>query len=163
MNNMKTGADGLAVLHYFEKCRLNAYPDPGTGGDPWTIGWGDTGPDVVCGLCIDQTEADARLERRLATEFEPAVNAAVKVGLSSRQFDALVCLTYNIGVHAFPSSTLLWRLNLGQYTGAAAQFEVWNRSGGIVMLGLRRRRAAEAAMFGGAGARQAIAIGAAVK
>lgn len=160
---MKTSPEGIAVMHYFEQCRLEAYPDPGSAdGHPWTIGWGDTGPDVVEGLVITQEEADARFEARLAREFEPAV-CKFAVTPEQDQFDAMVCLAYNIGVGNFKSSTLLRKFNAGDTPGADAQFAAWNRNDGKVMLGLRRRRAAEQALFRGASGADAIAIGAAVK
>jgi len=156
---MKTSADGIALLHYFESCRLEAYPDPATGGAPWTIGWGDTGPDVVPGLKITQEEADARFERRLAQEFEPGVRAAVKVSITQRQFDALVCFAYNVGLANLRSSTLLRMVNRGDFAGARAQFMRWTRANGKVTRGLIRRRAAEAALFAGHPAQVAIQIG----
>ena len=176
---MKTSADGISVMHAFEGCRLRAYPDPATGGKPWTIGWGDTGPDVVPGLVITQQQADDRFTRRLVTEFEPIVNAAVKVPLTQRQFDALVSIVYNTGPGAADKagrtgrdgivtlrngqpSTLLRLLNQGERAAAADAFLSWNRAGGAVMLGLRRRRAAERALFLGNPAAQAIVIGRAV-
>lgn len=185
---MNTGPDGVEVMHYFEKCKLLAYPDPGSAlfaalqsdgidpynvpvvparfihlsGAPWTIGFGDTGPDVVPGLRITQAEADGRFAKRLTREFEPGVTGMVKVVVGQRQFDALVCLAYNIGVDALRRSTLMSCLNRGQFSTASNQFLVWNKSKGKVMLGLRRRRAAEQAMFDGKTGRQAIAIGAAI-
>lgn len=185
---MKTGPDGTAVMHYFERCRFRAYPDPGSplfaalvhagidpysltavppsfahlSGGPWTIGWGDTGPGVVPGLLITQEEADERFARRLSGEFEPGVLDCVQQEMAQRQFDALVCLAYNIGLPNFRSSTLLRRFNLGDTTAASAQFLVWNKSKGKVMLGLKRRRAAERALFDGKSGAEAIAIGAAV-
>jgi len=176
---LKTSPDGLAVMHYFESCRLKAYPDPATGGAPWTIGWGDTGPDVVRGLVITQQEADQRLTTRLTYEFEPMVRAAVTVDLNQRQFDALVSIVYNTGpglasrpgrpgrdgvirlASGLPS-TLLRRVNAGEFQAAADAFLAWNRGNGQVMLGLRRRRAAERALFLGATGARAIEIGKAV-
>ncbi len=159
---MKTSSNGVAVMHYFEQCRLKAYPDPGTGAAPWTIGWGDTGPDVVPGLTITQDEADSRFAKRLTREFEPGVLDAVQQNVTQAQYDGMVCLAYNIGMGNFRSSTLLRKFNLGDVAGADAQFLVWNKAGGKVMLGLRRRRAAEQALFRGMSGDQAIAIWAAV-
>lgn len=159
---MKTSTNGVQVLHYFESCRLKAYPDPATGGKPFTIGWGDTGPDVAPGLVITQDEADARFTRRLSDEFGPGVMSALQVVPTQGQFDAMVCLSYNIGLGNFRSSTLLRKFNAGDVPGADAQFLVWNRANGKVMLGLRRRRAAEQALFRGLSGDQAIAVGAAV-
>ena len=160
---MKTSSNGVAVMHYFEQCRLKAYPDPGSkDGTPWTIGWGDTGPDVVPGLHITQDEADIRFAKRLAREFEPGVSALIN-GATQGQFDALVCLAYNIGLPNFKSSTLLRKFNAGDIPGADAQFPRWNKNDGKPMLGLTRRRAAEQALFRGLSGDQAIAVGAAVK
>lgn len=160
---MKTSQNGIDVMHYFESCRLKAYPDPATGGAPWTVGYGDTGPDVVPGLVITQDEADTRFAKRLTREFEPGVSGGLQRTATQGQFDAMVCLAYNIGVHAFSGSTLLRKFNAGDVLGAQAQFSVWNRAGGRPMLGLSRRRAAEAALFSGATGQAAIAIGASLK
>ena len=160
---MKTSSSGIQVLHHFEGCKLKAYPDPGTGCEPYTVGWGDTGPDVVPGLVITQDEADARFVKRLSTEFEPGVLALIGQPLSQGQFDGLVCIAYNIGLTALKNSTLRRKFNDGDYPGADAQFLAWNRAGGKIMLGLRRRRAAEQALFRGLTGDQAIAIGAAVQ
>ncbi|WBM39705.1 lysozyme [Alcaligenes faecalis] len=152
--------DGLAILQYFESCRLEAYWD--ADGKVWTIGWGDTGPDVVKGLRITQAEADDRLKRRLAREFVPGVLASLARPVSQAQLDAMVDLAYNIGVGAFQGSTLVRLFNAGDQAGAAEQFPRWNKSGGKVLLGLRRRRAADSARFLGASGAEAIKIGAAV-
>ena len=55
---MRTSDRGLALIKSFEGCELTAYPDPGSGGDPWTIGYGHSWPVVVPGLTIDQNQAD---------------------------------------------------------------------------------------------------------
>lgn len=153
---MKTGPAGIALMHHYEQCRLTAYPDPGTGGAPWTIGWGDTGPDVVEGLTITQAEADARFARRLAEEFEPGVLAAIRGYADPMEFDAMVCLAYNIGVGSFGASTVLRKHNAGDKPGAADAFRMWNKSGGRVMKGLQRRREAERAVYIGREASDAI-------
>jgi len=168
---MKTSSNGVQVMHYFERCKLKAYPDPGSAdGHPWTVGWGDTGPDVKPGTCISQEEADSRFARRLSREFEPGVMSLSKVPLTQGQFDALVCFAYNVGLdidadtkaEGLGDSTLLRMVNAGDFAGAAGQFQAWNKNDGKVMLGLRRRRAAERALFQGMNGDQAIAIGAAV-
>lgn len=152
--------DGLAILQYFESCRLEAYWD--ADGKVWTIGWGDTGPDVVKGLRITQAEADERLQRRLTREFVPGVLAALTRPATQAQLDAMVDLTYNIGVSAFQGSTLVRLFNAGDQAGAAEQFPRWNKSGGKVLLGLRRRRAADRVRFLGESGATAIKIGAAI-
>ena len=80
-------------------------------------------------------------------KFESAVNSGVTVPINQNQFDLLVSLAYNIGIGAFKESTLLKKFNLGDYKGAAAQFNVWNKGGGKVMQGLMNRRAVERKLF----------------
>jgi lysozyme len=147
---MKTSATGLRLLETFEGLRLDAYPDPGTGGEPWTIGVGTTrypgGRAVREGDRI--TEAQAREFLALDVEHvEQAVERMVTVPLTQPQFDALVSLGYNIGIGALGRSTLIRRLNESDADGAAAQFDVWINAGGKPMEGLRRRRRAERALF----------------
>lgn len=176
-DDLHLGPDGTTLCHHYEQLRLQAYADPGSprakairagrppaeyqklSGAPWTIGWGDTGPDVVEGLVITETQADERFARRMALEFEPAVRKAVKVPVNQRQFDALVSIFYNAGVSAMTASTLVRLLNMGDFAGAAGQFPRWNQSGGVRMKGLDRRREAERLVFLGGDARSAIAAG----
>lgn len=171
MNDYHLGPDGTTICHYFEQLRLLAYPDPGSpmakaaragrplhglSGAPWTIGWGDTGPDVVPGLQITKEEADRRFADRMANEFEPGVRAALHVEVTQKQFDAMVSLAYNTGVQAFSDSTLCRLVNEGDITGATGQFKRWNKSGGVIMKGLNRRRYAEAWVFAGGSAGEGI-------
>lgn len=159
---MKTSQHGIALLHYFESCELTAYPDPGTGGAPWTIGWGHTGPEVKKGLTWTQEKADTVFEHDLA-KFERGVADRVKVAITQGQFDALVSFSYNVGLAALSNSTLLRLLNTGDTRGARDQFARWNKAGGRVLKGLTRRRAAEAARFEGKTSAEAIAAARLIK
>lgn len=147
---MKTSAAGRKAIAGHEGVRLKAYPDPATGGEPWTIGVGHTSaagpPKVTKGMTITEAECDEILSRDLAT-FEKAVEKAVTVPLDQNQFDALVSFTFNVGAGNFQKSTLLRKLNAGDYIGAADQFSVWNKAAGKVMKGLTTRRAEERALF----------------
>lgn len=155
---MRTSGHGIAVMHYFESCKLQAYPDPATGGEPWTIGWGHTGKDVVRGLKWTQAQADAAFIADLG-KFERGVEKLVKVGINQGQFDALVSFAYNVGLANLESSTLLRLVNACQFDAAAVQFARWNKANGKVMKGLTRRRAAEACLFQGMGGADAISKG----
>jgi len=146
---------GLTVLKHYEGCKLTAYRDSV---GVLTIGWGDT-QKVTEGMTITQEEADDRLERRLGRDFEPGVKAAIQAHMKQEQFDAMVCLAYNIGVGAFAKSTLAKRFNAGDVQGAADEFLRWDKAGGKSLKGLRKRRAAERALFLGANAAYAIAAG----
>lgn len=74
MNVPKVGPRGIALMHHFESCQLNAYQCPA---GIWTIGWGDTGPHVTRGLVWTQKQADDAFAKRLSNEFIPGVQQAV--------------------------------------------------------------------------------------
>jgi lysozyme len=145
MNQRKT--KNKELLKESEGRKLKAYLCPV---GVWTIGYGDTGPDVVKGLVITKEEAEERFEKRLV-EFEGYVNKWVKVVINQNQFDALVSLVYNVGPANFKASTLLRLLNLTHYEGAADQFLRWNKgrvNGKLVVLnGLTIRREKERKLF----------------
>lgn len=138
----------IDLMHSFEQCKLEAYPDPGSAdGTPWTIGWGSTGPDVRKGLTWTQAQCDARFAADLAV-FSAGVDKAIgDAPTTQSQFDAMVCLAYNIGLKAFRGSTVLRKHRAGDYLGAARAFLMWNKNDGKVMRGLTRRRLAESDLY----------------
>ena len=149
------GPEGITLIKSFEGCAkkradgmIEAYPDPGTGGEPWTIGWGAThmqGRKVKRGDLITQDEADGLLAQHLASyaaEVEKALDGAPT---SQEQFDALVSFHYNTG--AIGRATLTKKHRAGDFKGTALEFGKWVRAGGRVMRGLERRRATEAALY----------------
>ena len=143
---MEYSKEGLKLTERFEGCRLEAYPDPGTGGDPWTIGYGHTGPDVFPTLVITQEYA----EKLLLEDVQKAVanvNAHLKIEVTQEEFDALVDFAFNCGCRNLDNSTLLKKVNEGDHEGAADEFLKWDKAGGHVMAGLLKRRQAEAALF----------------
>lgn len=153
---MKASIHARRIKEYFEGREYKAYPDPGSkDGKPWTIGVGHTGPEVVEGLVWNDTQIDQAFENDSA-KYEAAVGNLVTATLNQFQLDALVCLVFNIGIQAFKESTLLRKLNAGDYSGAAAEFLRWCRNDGQKMLGLYRRRMAEKLLFGGESAEFAI-------
>lgn len=146
------------LLHSFESCKLTSYPDPGSrDGKPWTIGWGSTGPDIGPGLTWTQAQADARFARDLAT-FEDGVTRLIgSAPTSQHQFDALVCIAYNIGLdedadtiaEGLGDSTLLRKHKASDYEGASRAFLSWRFNDGREMKGLLHRRKAEKALYRG--------------
>ena len=134
---------GVRLVQEFEGCRLDAYRCPA--GIP-TIGYGATGPDIRMGMVWTQEQADARLVEDLA-RFADGVERLVEVDLSDNQFAAIVSFAFNVGLGALRDSTLLRKLNAGDYLGAADQLPRWNKGGGRVLPGLTRRRAAERDLF----------------
>ncbi|WP_186260352.1 lysozyme [Burkholderia gladioli] len=132
-------------------------------GAPWTCGWGSTGPDVREGTVWTQATADARHDANL-TAAAALVDRAVTVVLAPHEKAAMVSIMNNVGPGRARSagdpgrdgivvlasgapSTLLRMLNAGARPAAADQFLVWNRAGGVVSDGLKRRRAAERSLF----------------
>ncbi len=142
-----TSSEGLNLIKGFEGKRLTSYDD---GVGIWTIGYGTikypNGVRVKKGDTCTERQAETYLKNDL-NRFEVAINKLVKVPLSQNQFDALASFTYNLGETNLANSTLLKKLNKGDYQGAADQFLVWNKAGGKVMKGLVRRREAERALF----------------
>lgn len=124
---------------------VEAYPDPGTGGAPWTIGWGATGPGIDQGTVWTQDACAARLEADLQRYAAEVADALGDCPASALQFDALVSFHYNTG--AIARATLTRKHKAGDFEGAAREFDRWCYAGGRVMRGLARRRAAEAALY----------------
>lgn len=143
MINLNLSKNGADLIKYFEGYRLNAYPDPGTGGAPWTIGYGHTGPEVVKGLKITKAQADAYFEKDVA-RFVAAVNKAVKVEISQGLFDSLVSFCYNVGVANFNKFTLLKLVNQRKDSNTISnQFRRYVYAAGRKLPGLVKRREAE--------------------
>lgn len=146
------GPDGVALIKRFEGCarlrpdgRYAAYPDPGTGGAPWTIGWGATGPGIGPHTVWSRSQCDARLVDDLA-RYAAEVQAALQGAPTTRpQFDALVSFHYNTG--AIRRATLTRRHREGNYAAAEREFRRWVRAGGKVLAGLVHRRTAEARLY----------------
>jgi len=152
---MTPGPACIALVQQFEGCAKKqpdgsfaAYPDPGTGGDPWTIGWGTTGADIKPGLTWTLQQCNDRFATDLGN-FAGKVSAVLgNAPTSQNQFDAMVSFAYNVGIGNLSSSTLLKKHKAGDFAGAQAQFAAWNKAAGKVLPGLTKRRAAEAALYG---------------
>ena len=149
----RIGAAGIALIKQFEGLarlrpdgRVEAYPDPGTGGDPWTIGWGATGKGIGPGTVWTRAQCDQRLESDLVRYAMDVDRALGDAFTTQTQFDAMVSFHYNTG--AIGRATLTRKHGNGDHAGAQAEFARWNRAGGRVMNGLMRRRAAEAELYG---------------
>ncbi len=155
MATLTLGTAGAALIKQFEGCgeprddgRFDAYPDPATGAAPWTIGWGSTGPDIARGTIWTQAQCDQRFMRDVGAFAAKLAALLAGAPTSQNQFDAMVCLAYNIGLANLAGSTLLARHKAKDYAAAQAQFARWNKAGGHSMDGLTHRRAAEAALYG---------------
>ena len=140
---MKTSEAGINLIKKFEGLKHSAYKCPA---GVWTVGYGSTGPHVKPGMLITSKEAEALLVKDLE-RFEDAVNYNATWPLTQNQFDACVCLAFNIGVRRFSGSTLVKYINQGNMLEAANQFLPWVLVDGKENAGLKRRRKAERELF----------------
>ena len=142
---MKTNQAGIDLIKEAEGCRLEAYSD----GKCYAIGYGTTridGSPVEDGMTITAEEAEEYLKQDLATA-EQDVARLVKVNLTSNQHAALVSFAHNLGGTNLHNSTLLKKLNSGDYAGAADEFDKWVYSNHKVLAGLVSRREKEKSLF----------------
>ena len=141
-NDMKTSEVGVELIKEFEGCKQVAYQDSV---GVWTIGYGHT-KDVYEGQLAIKKTIERWLQEDLE-EFESYVSKLVKVELNQNQFDALVAWTFNLGPTNLNESTMLRKLNYGDYESVPDEMRRWNKAGGEVLNGLVRRRDAEANLF----------------
>ncbi|EBS6311395.1 lysozyme [Salmonella enterica subsp. enterica serovar Millesi] len=139
---MKVSDNGRAFIRAREGVKLAAYQD---GGGVWTIGYGHT-RGVKQGQVINHEQADEFLDSDLR-QVESCISERVTVALNQNQFDALVSFVFNVGRQAFSDSTLLKKLNEGNYRAAADQFTRWVYDNDKFVQGLYNRRVAERDLF----------------
>lgn len=141
MQMSQAGID--AMLKQFEGCKLTAYKCPA---GIWTIGYGHTSsagaPIVEPGMTITQAQAEIILKADLV-RYEQPVAALLKQPVAQNQFDVLVDFAYNAGIGALKSSTLLKKVNAGDFDAVPGELMKWTKGGGKVLPGLVRRRQAE--------------------
>jgi GH24 family phage-related lysozyme (muramidase) len=159
VNNKARGGNAIVpeamdLLKTFESFKPTSYYDldnkkkRGT----LTVGYGFTKndiPELREGYSMDKATAERLLPDLVKTKYGSTVREKVKVPLTDQQYSALSSFAYNVGPTNFSSSTLVKKLNAGDYEGAASEFKKWNKAGGKELEGLSRRRAAEAALFKG--------------
>ncbi|WP_019505354.1 lysozyme [Pleurocapsa sp. PCC 7319] len=149
-SNLQVLPATLNLVKQFEGFRSYSYFD--TSGLP-VIGYGQTrinGRTVTMGQYISQAQADVALEQELY-HIQSIVLSHVKVDVNPHQLGALTSLVFNAGTGILTNSTLIRKLNAGDYAGAANEFPRWNKAhqGGrlVVFPGLTRRRLEEKKLF----------------
>ena len=139
---MTTSQNGIDFIKVFEGCRLKAYKCPA---GVWTIGYGTT-KGVKPNMVITQAQAETFLKRDIKP-VESVLNG-MGINYTQGQFDALVAWIYNLGIGAFKSSTMFkYIVARRKDVEITDQMVRWVNSGGKPLLGLKRRRVAEANMF----------------
>lgn len=142
---MKLSKEGADLIQHFEGLRLEAYK---CAADVWTIGWGHTktvkpGDKITRARAVELFNQDIKV-------FEDGVNRLVTVNISQSLFDALVSLSFNIGLANFSKSTLLKVVNRrAPWSEVAPQIRRWVFGGGRRLNGLVRRREAEVLLAAG--------------
>ena len=150
-------SDALKLIQQFEGCHLNAYPDPLSGGEPWTIGWGTTrysdGRKVKKGDKLNRVEADMLLRQevdRIAAKLRETVPHWRE--MADHQQCALVSFAYNLGGGFYGSSgfeTITRKLADRAWDDIPAAMLLYRNPGTNVEAGLRRRRDAEGKLWQG--------------
>jgi lysozyme len=151
--DLKLSDAGVNLVQHYESClqphgkgKYKSYKDPV---GVLTIGWGHTNhhpPKITADTVWTREECDDVFRRDMEI-FEKTVRRMVKVELNQEQFDALVSFTFNLGEGNLGKSTLLKKLNAGDYAGAGQEFHKWNKAGGKELRGLTRRRKSESNVF----------------
>ena len=140
-----TGNGGIALIKQYEGLRLTTYKDAV---GITTIGYGHVENPIPPGGTRTITAEDAeQILREDLQRFEHDVNNMLTVEVTQNQFDALVSFAFNLGPANLKSSTLLRKVNSGDFNGAAEEFPKWNHAGGQVLAGLTARRNAEKTLF----------------
>jgi lysozyme len=151
INQLTTSEAGLNIIKEFEGFESNAYVDPGTGGEPITIGYGTTryadGRKVRMGDTITEGQASAELKHHVEKIAERDIKRFIDVPLTQFEFDALVSWVYNVGGGNLQASTLRRVVNNGDYLQGGEELLRWNKANGEVMAGLTRRRISERSLY----------------
>lgn len=147
-NPTVTSPDGIAFIKRREGFSATAYPDgkASDGRQLYSIGYGHqiiSGDGLTQYSVITEKQASDIFLRDLASR-EKLIRDYVRVPITQPMFDALASIAYNIGNAAFINSTLLKKLNAGDYGGALNEFMVWTKSGTQNV----ERRQQEAVIFG---------------
>ncbi|WP_155523757.1 peptidoglycan-binding protein [Nodosilinea nodulosa] len=146
---------GLDLIKTFEGLRLEAYPDPKTGAEPITIGWGatrdKTGQPFKLGDRITREEADDLLLEQIRNRYlPPQQRIPVWSSLNDRQQGAILSFAYNLGANFYEASgfeTLSRVLRNQEWQNLEAALIMYRNPGTNVEEGLLRRRLSEASLF----------------
>jgi lysozyme len=126
----------IAATSRWEGTRYVPYRDVG---DVWTVCEGYAGKDVVPGKTYTPAECKALLTTQLKSKGEEVLQCTT-VPLNENQYDAFTLFAYNVGSEAFCKSSLLKKLNAGDYVGACNGLLAWDNVDGKPVAGLLARR-----------------------
>jgi lysozyme len=130
---------------------IQAYPDPVTGAEPITIGYGTTSAVLPVKLTLDTMITKEKAEEYLLDTINeiiiPKLREYVVVDLTQNMIDALISLIYNIGIVNFSKSTLRKDINSENWCKCGEDILLWNRASGKVVASLNTRRKLEKTLF----------------
>ncbi len=133
---------GIELIKQFEGLKLHAYPDPGTGGAPWTIGYGQTGPDIVEGTVWTAERAETELRTKAGLLGFQIERDIPSIPLTDNQLSAMISFAYNLGI-----GTLMHVIHLEGLKAFPAVMLNYVHAGERIMPGLVLRRQAERNLF----------------
>lgn len=134
---------GVSLIQKHEGIRYTSYPDPGTGGAPWTICFGHT-TGVIPGQVATHEQCQKWLRQDLLVA-ESCVQRNVKVPLTQTEYDSYTSFVFNAGCKNFATSTMLVLINKQKYREACNQFPRWKYANKRELRGLVKRRYEEQA------------------
>lgn len=147
---MVNWTEAYKLWREFEGLRLDAYPDPATGNEPWTIGYGHTGglsaPLVRKGMKITKAQAETFMKNDLEAAYK-ALEKLIKVDLNPNQWAALISFYGNLKTKTFLKSSVLTYINENRLDEVPGRMALYRLGDGKVMPGLVRRRAAEGVLW----------------
>jgi lysozyme len=141
---MQASQNAVELIKEFEGCRLKAYRDQR---GVWTCGYGQTGPSIKPYTHWTEAQAEAALKDALVTRSKQLSTLLEGCETNQNQFDAMLSLSYNIGMGAFHTSEVYRDHKAGEFTKAAAAFMNWDNLNHHENAGLHRRRLAEKALY----------------
>lgn len=136
---------GIQHIKDSEGLRTTAYPDPATGGAPWTICYGHTGPEVYRGLTVSKEQCELWL-RQDTDKHERFVKGMVTKPVRQGEFNAMVSFSLNAGPTNLRNSTLLRKFNAGDRIGSCNEYPRWKYANKMILEGLVTRRFKEQRM-----------------
>lgn len=126
----------------------HAYPDPGTGGAPWTIGWGSTGKQISKDTVWTLQQAEEALRDHVLYFAAGVLKLSPTLAQAQpKQLAAVISFCYNCGLGNYKISTFKKRVDAQDWAGAREEIVKWNKAAGRILPGLTRRRQAEAALL----------------
>lgn len=144
-----------ALIKPFEGCarfiskeEVKAYPDPGTKGHPWTIGYGSTGPEINSGTVWSIQRCEQELNHHIDYFMSGLFRMSPSLKTENpKRIAGVLSWVYNCGLGNYRISTFKKRIDSKDWAGAAKECLKWNKAAGRVLPGLTKRRTAEAMMI----------------